>query len=339
MNQKHLIIGIIVTMVLLVVLMVLVIIFWCKPKSNNNLGSDPGEIIPSKIPHDMLIQKIEAYGMPSSAYVPGDYHVFVVTEDKKICWNNYGRGWESKDPRTLIAENEAYIEWLEEFVPHDDLSKCGITFGLNGVCHTYANRELLIGKEEVDVRKMEKYYVSTAIFGKFGFGLNQLKDLLRTSFYETRKKHLALADEQVLENVLKKVDNYLEDELLAWKELAKDFFDMPIDEIISKATIEDLDFVKVELQGLVNNREALYQELLDEKISVGEFKKSIRDLLDSKLTKQLDYLENKKYIGREEKKIYIKNIEDFLKVIHSSLEQQQISIQNTGMMNEFLTFE
>ena len=106
----------------------------------------------------------------------------------KTCWNNGGRGGDTAPVKTKVVQTRAYKEWLFDFVPNDKIYKCGISFYVNGVCHTYANRKLLLGEGNVDVRDAPKDYVCVVFFGKYGFGLNQLKRFSQITWCKSAAK-------------------------------------------------------------------------------------------------------------------------------------------------------
>jgi len=152
--------------------------------------------------------EIEAYSLPSSSFVPDDAHVFVIDVSRSIEWRNKGGGWTDSRPRTKVASTRAYKEWVLDFIPPNNLEKSGIIFGLNGVCQTYANLELLIAENEASVKSAAKNYVCVWCFGKYGLGLENLKNLLKKSYNEVIKTHTDPYN--ALPKILSRVDNYLE---------------------------------------------------------------------------------------------------------------------------------
>jgi len=273
---------------------------------------------------------VEAYALPCTYYLPDTAHCFVVSLDRRICWRNYGRGWDDGGSRTNIANNQSYKEWLLEFVPQDNLSKCGINFGVNGVCHTFANRELLIGENNVDVHLSAKDYACVFFFGKYGIGLNKLKEILRQSYQQVTRDYNDPYG--ALNQVLQRVDNYLEDELRAWRLVAIEYGKIPVDAILAKNPVGGLNEASRRLQALINERESLYQQNLDGKISAVEFKRKYNDLIQMRTDDYLNMLRSINYITESERSMYSNNIKAFLHGFQRSVDLQMEEILKNGVM-------
>ncbi len=289
-------------------------------------------IVPSKTERmrdDLEMRGIEAYAMPSSTYVPNDSHCFVVSLDRKDCWRNYGRCWNDKGEKIRVAQTNAYWQWLNDFCPPLNYQKCGINFGINGVCHTYANRELLIGEDEVDVRKAMKNHVCVSIFGKYGFGLAQLKQLLKDSFLRTQK--LVIMDDSLLDTVLKRVDNFLDDEVDAWYKVFLEYvaiISVVLDNPIAQKAMKEM------IIELVEFREALYLKFLAKEYNEAQFKQAIRTLLDSKGKAFLNTLRTTDLIDDIALKKYIMNYNNYLTLVFKAFDAQERQIMKTGSLDE-----
>lgn len=85
---------------------------------------------------------LTCYSHPSTYSGFKDTHTFVLASTGEK-FSNYG-GIYDKDI-TAVAQGLAYRTWLNELMPRQTTSfkETGISFGVNGVCHTYAMRELL----------------------------------------------------------------------------------------------------------------------------------------------------------------------------------------------------
>ena len=291
-------------------------------------------IVPDKtlrIRDTLEFKIVEAYAMPSSTYVPNDSHCFVVSIDRKDCWRNYGRCWDDKGEKIKVAENNSYWQWLIDFCPSLNYQKCGINFGINGVCHTFANRELLIGENSSDVKEAMKNHVCVSIFGKYGFGLAQLKQLLTDSFNRTIK--LVEMDESLLPKVLNRVDDFLDDEVEAWYKVFLEYVAMTsivLDNPKTKKAIQEM------IIQLVESREAFYLKLLDGEYSEQQFKEVIKNLLQEKGINFLNTIKLYGLIDDVELANYIKNYKMYLLLVFKAIEEQERSILITGSLNEEL---
>ncbi len=301
------------------------------------MNDNPGEIVINKnhilFRDNATIVLTEAYAMPSSTYVPDDSHTFFVTADKKICWANYGRCWNDKGDRIKIADQKSYQEWLNEFCPNGDYTKCGITFGVNGVCHTVTNRELLIGEDDVDVRNAAKNFVTVSIFGKYGFGLSALKQLITDAYNRANLK--VMFPEGILETVLQRIDNTLEDEANAWQQLMNEYFALSLKDII--ATHPDaLTKLQEMIKNLLTNRENIYEEYVKNIFEHETFEKNIYNLLTSSVTNYITYLSTSNYIDITTRDTALKNATLFFNKLFKVVDGQIAEVTATGKMDEEL---
>ncbi len=278
----------------------------------------------------MRLISVEAYAMPSSTYVKDDSHCFVSTEDKRTCWYNHGGGWSDSREKTRVAVNRAYKEWMWEFVPPTDIDRCGIKFGENGVCHTFANRELLIGEYAADARKAAKDYVCVFFFGKYGMGIKKLKQLLTDSYNRTVRSYQDPYN--ALNKVLARVDNTLDDELQAWRLVGIEYAHIPIDEIMAKDPRGGLSVARSRLASLMEKREKIYQDFLDSGKAggTGKLYRNVRDLIEDDANHYLDMLASIRYITQSDRQIYAGNINKFLNSMIRSLIAQNEEFQRTG---------
>ncbi len=282
----------------------------------------------------MSLITVEAYAMPSSTYVKNDSHCFVITEDKKICWKNHGGGWSDGRPKTKAAVNRAYKEWMWEFVPPTDIDRCGIRFSENGVCHTFANRELLIGEYAADASKAAKDYVCVFFFGKYGMGLKKLKQLLTDSYNRTVSSYHDPYN--ALNKVLARVDNTVDDELRAWRLVGIEYAHIPIDEILAKNPRGGLAVARSRLTHLIEKREKIYQDFVDSGRAGGNRKlyQDVRNLIEGDADDYLAMLASIRYITRSERQIYAENINKFLNSMMVNLIAQSEEFQRTGRITD-----
>lgn len=282
---------------------------------------------------DMKLVKIEAYSLNSEYRIPDSSHCFVISEDRKSCWKNHGGGWNDSREKTKVAENQAYWEWLNTFVPTGELDKCGIRFGVNGLCHTYAARELLVGRNETDVSKAPKNYVCVFFFGKYGMGLDELKDLLKTSYNNTMASYNDPYN--ALDEVLNRVDNTIDFELRAWRQVALDYVNIPVDDIMAKNPTGGMAVARSRMRNFINKRESVYQQ---NKSSNG-LKKLICDLIQTESDDYLNMLTRIAYISEKEREEYSGNIRNFLSGFANYVQAHREAYIATGQIPDNIILE
>lgn len=280
----------------------------------------------------MSMLEIEAYALSSSSFIPNDSHCYVVSgdESRTYCWTNCGRGWNKDHPGTKVAQTRAYKEWLLEFVPCNDIDKCGLTFCKNGVCHTYANRELLLGEDQADARLAPKDYVCVVFFGKYGFGLKQLKQLLTDSFNRVAASYDI--SRSVLDTVLQRVDDTVDDELRAWRQTGIEYAHIPIDEILAKSPQAGLAIARSRMRDFIEKREKIYEECAPQGSNVVHQK--VKQLIQTESDDYLNMLASIGYISEADRQTYSQNIADFLSRVRSALRAQETYFLRTGCMME-----
>ncbi len=276
---------------------------------------------------NMSLMNVEAYAMDGGGYgIEGSDHCFVVTEDKKTSWRNNGGGWDDSRAKTLVAKNRAYKEWMMEFVPPDNIYKCGISFGKNGLCQTYANRELLIGEDRADARKSGKNYVCVFFFGKYGLGLKQMKQLLTESYNKVTDKYNDPYN--ALNKVLAKADDYLDDELAAWRQVAIEYGGIPIDQIMAKNPSGGLATARMRMRSFIDEREALYESCGQE----WDFRGRLKELILRHCNDYLNMLANISYITKSERDTYSQSISRFLNRFNAAVALQVRALEETGSL-------
>ncbi len=284
--------------------------------------------------NNMTLVKIEAYSLNSEYRISGSSHCFVVTEDRKTCWKNKGGGWDDTRDKKKVAENQAYWEWLMEFVPPNNIDKCGIQFGVNGLCHTYATRELLVGRNEANVSSAPKNYVCVFFFGKYGMGLDDLKQLLKNSYKNTMTSYNDPYN--ALDEVLSRIDNTVDFELKAWRQVALDYIGIPVDDIMAKNPTGGLATARARMQDYINKREDVYQQ---NKSFPWEMEKAISNLIQTESDAYLNMLENIQYISDADRSKYSQNIRTFLNGLQNYVLAQRKVYLATGRMPENILLE
>ncbi len=282
----------------------------------------------------MSMKRIEAYSIDSEYRIPGSSHCMVVTDDKKICWENKGRGWDVPDRKTRVAENDSYWEWLLNFVPPNNIEKCGIDFARNGLCHTYATRELLVGTNNVDVGKAPKNYVCVVFFGKYGMGLNELKEILTNSYNDTMASYEDPYN--ALGIVLARVDDTVDFELAAWRRVAIEYTQIPVDEILAKDPDGGLWMARGRMRRLIDKREDVYQRY---KSNIDELHRAVGSLIRAEADDYLSFLEGIGYITESDRAKYSDNIRSFLGSVIGYVNAQRTAYLRSGIASNRICFE
>lgn len=284
---------------------------------------------------DMKLVKIEAYSLDSPFRMLGSSHCFVVTEDRKTCWLNYGRGWSDDPTRKKVAENQAYWEWLMEFVPPSDLDRCGIRFGMNGLCHSYAARELLLGRNDVNVSGAPKNYVCVFFFGKYGMGLDDLKKRLKDSYTKTTATYHDPYN--ALDEVLRRVDNTVDFELSAWRQVAMEYAGVPVDDIMAKNPQGGLATARARMRDFINKRENVYLQHKNE--TQLSMERAIAQLIQTESDSYLNMLANIRYISEKDKSTYSSKLDKFLRSYIKYVDAQRQAYLATGQVPENILLE
>lgn len=204
------------------------------------------------------LMPIEAYSMPSSSFVKNDSHVFIINTERDIEWDDFGGGWSDSRSKTLQAKTNAYKQWILNFcAPTYAPVDTGITFLLNGVCHHAANRLLIVSDGKTNVRMAPGNEYSTLFFGKYGLGLGDFKNRLRTSFIETAKNYFL--PDFILDDVLKRIDDSWMEELQAWYIVAKRETGLDVRSILEKNVYGGFSVAIQRMQAFITEREKLYE--------------------------------------------------------------------------------
>jgi len=275
---------------------------------------------------DISLMEIEAYAMSSTYIFDNSDHVFVIDKSRTIEWKNAGGGWDDSRPKRKVASTRAYKEWVLDFIPPNNLAKSGIRFGFNGVCQTYANLELLIAETDASVKAAERNYLCLWYYGKYGMGVDNLKDLLKKSYNEVSKKYNDPYN--ALPKVLTRIDNSTNDELEAWRKVSIEHCGIDVDAILRKIPMSDVNF---RYNEFVKERERLYQKhKSDGNSSVlrAEMKKAI--YTHSEVI--MNYLTTNGIITEKQKNNYLNNINNFLSQFTDSLEAYVNSVIESGFI-------
>lgn len=260
----------------------------------------------------MSLFKVECYACTPSGVMGQDgSHGFVVSLDRKTCWANHGGCWSSYfAERKCVASANMYKEWVDEFMPANDYDKGGLSFLVNGVCHTYANRELLVTDSGPTMKQSFMDYIIVFFFGTYGLGLKQLKQILKASYERTIKSYSDSGN--AYNKVLSRLEPsaFLDDELDAWILVAKHLKINKIDSIMEKP-LASRYYAKQRILKVFEQRERLYEKFLNNDLNSSSLHKEIGSCMINELTSGFDYLLSVSYITKAERDQYLGAINQF----------------------------
>ncbi len=260
---------------------------------------------------------LKAFYLPSVFIVENASHCYTVSENPHFCWINHGRG-EGDERAQFAVENLIYREWLFEFCPHDNVDKCGIVFGENGVCQTYAARELLLGVNNISLLNIPAGEVTIMWFGKYGLGKKKLIELLKGSYAKVTGDYTEQSS--ILNQVINRVNNTLDEEILAWYRVAINYTSIPVNAILSKAYWAGIENAKRRLSAWMNQREKIYEDYIasDKLENYSSLNKRLKEGILENIKNYLDSL-TPCYITEEENAKYYKECENLLNKYRSDL--------------------
>ena len=278
----------------------------------------------------LSLMEIEAYAMSSSTYLPNDSHTFVsCKEDRNREWRNHGGGWNDPRPKTFVAKAEAFKEWLLYFVPPGaGCDECGVSFGENGVCHTYANRELLLSFENASVQIAAKDEYVVMLFGKYGLGIQQLKDRLRATYHHITQ---SISDPfYALDRVLGRIDSSLDEELMAWYRVATQE-GIPVDGILRLNHEGGIAMAKIRFQALRIERENLYQRYVESGRQTN-FRHDLKALMKRHCKDYLTMLCAIRYISEQQKFEYFAIVDRVFDTMIHTIENTLLRMQRNELL-------
>ncbi|WP_277656945.1 hypothetical protein [Seleniivibrio woodruffii] len=278
------------------------------------------------------LMTVEAYSLDSAYIIPNSTHAFVVGKnDRSVQWKNYGRGWETTDPKTLVATVNTYREWLMTYIPPGtEGTASGVNFGVNGVCHTFANRELLVADASADVRQAVKDEYAVFFFGKYGIGLDQLKQLLNAAYNNVTARY---ADNlNAYNTVMSRLNNYIDDELLAWRKIAIEEAGIDVDGILAKSPQAGLAIARQRLQNYINARESIYSDFIAGRLDKNGVQLKIKSTIIQHTTDYLNWLSTIHYITEADRNTYISRISAFLDRYIQSVRAMALHVESGNML-------
>jgi hypothetical protein len=117
-------------------------------------------------------------------------HVFV-TSSLRNNWNCFGGGIEEACREHEIASSQGYVEWASLVYNPEKEGRVGrnpdaypaaeVTELFNGVCQNAANRVLAFTENNIDVRKANASALVTLLYGKYGFGIEDFIERVKST--------------------------------------------------------------------------------------------------------------------------------------------------------------
>ena len=293
----------------------------------------PQPITPSKAermhPDDPNLVVVAMF-YPSDYFTPHGSHTFLVDGDFVMSWANAGKDYfEAKGllPLTEIARTTVNYDWIMTFSPvdGDKWYETGINFGYNGVCHTITNRQLMLGDVDADVSKAPTAFISTAIFGKYGMGIEDLKKRLTDSFNAASK--LSKQQDGALERAIARLDYPLSEDLDAWHRTSVVLCQMPFD----RFNHPDIDtgYLSKAVQDLKAFREQFFLNHAKD-LPRRQFQQTIAIHMLNMVNGLLGYMRRQNYITAGEFSKYLDTAQQSLNRMFRVLELQNQSAQETG---------
>lgn len=149
-----------------------------------------------------------AEGCQAFGGVPSD-HCFVGTDDGHD-FNCFGRGTESVSGARPICKGTGSSKWAALFYgteggPYDAYTAAGLHVRYDGVCHTAANRVLVLTGDNVDARTAEGNALAILMFGKFGFNLQPYIDSVTSTAQQMLRDSPGEIQPEDLQTVLNRI--------------------------------------------------------------------------------------------------------------------------------------
>ena len=265
---------------------------------------------------------INLYGRVSDGYLPLDDktkavlrkmhrpekidvdHVFMAPDDLSINWNCFGGGIEeltSKDERTRnrvrsLVSGVGNIEWMRAVYGPISSAAAGVVNCFNGVCQTVGNRLMAMTKENADSSKAKGNELVVLIFGKYGYGVADFINLIRTKADELNAVKLGTVSAEEVERTVAN----LEEGLKPKAEIDALIDDLPVPKEVLVSLLGEK--VSLFLQGygeFQQRREEKYQEIVKNRCPGYDVRGEMKAFIIGELKRQETQLRD--FLKTEEK--------------------------------------
>lgn len=256
----------------------------------------------------------QSYANPSRFAGIDDSHVFVEVvygNNQKDVYSNGGGTYGSES--RLVAEGLIYNTWLQKYMPNKarDFRTTGVEFAYNGVCQTYASRELLFTVNNKDPYLARANDVCVMYYGKYGCGLKYFEKKLRESFEQVRQ--IEWYQNEILERVVARIYDTLDEEVEAWIRVMKQY--LGLDATKKFKNPNDWNYLRNKVSMLISKREAIFDNNCD--YNAGTFNKKFlnekKDMYISEVRDYLNSLVGMGYFTQTEAKEYVDKFENLLR--------------------------
>jgi hypothetical protein len=134
-------------------------------------------------------------------------HTYVLSSDNHT-WNCFGAYSGGRPIRTSNGSSEwaKLLYGPNEANEDQNALAVGMKVRYHGVCQNAANRILALTNDNIDARGSRGNAFATLMFGKFGFNIQQYKDLIQSTGQQVLQAHpgeISLSD---IQNVLARID-------------------------------------------------------------------------------------------------------------------------------------
>lgn len=257
-------------------------------------------------------EEIIVYSHDSTYSGYRDSHTFAVVPNKKIYKNC---GGEYKENIKEVCKGTVYQTWLDAFMPNQttEFKDAGIRFASNGVCHTYAMREILLCDEEgLDTSSAPGDDMCVSYYGKYGTGLSYLKTRLIESFKEAQKKE-DLPD-QLLDKILNRISIDVKYETEAWISAMKNCFGIDVESYYRDEY--DRSYLERRVEYLIQEREELFDKCFDasNRTLSDDFRKRKKELYENEFRTYIYDLERYGYFQIEDAEAFVEKFNKALKL-------------------------
>jgi hypothetical protein len=154
--------------------------------------------------------QFSAYALSSSGYLPGVTvdHVCVVGDNHD--WNCFGRGAGQPPQGNLVAQGMGNALWASKiYGPYEsrgpECLAAGVTEKYEGVCHTVANRILVLCGDDVDSRKASGNELATLLYGRFGFNLDAYVARVKQAAVEANNMQSGSVSQEDVDTVVNRI--------------------------------------------------------------------------------------------------------------------------------------
>lgn len=242
-----------------------------------------------------------------------DSHVYVLVKygDNKV--DTYANNGRSSGCDQLVGEGLIYNTWLKEYMPNQSISfdVTGISFAQNGVCQTYAARELLFSINNISPYLARANDVCTMYYGKYGCGLKLFEKKLKESFNRVCQKEPYT--QEILNTIVSRIYNTADEEVEAWIRVMKQYLNL---DVVRKFKYpNDWEQLKQQVNIINSKRESIFEKYYNSENETlhADFSREKKEMYITQFRDYLMSLASFGYFTTAEAKMYSDNFEALLR--------------------------